>query len=331
MGKRADKAVELFHQGYNCSQSVFGAFCDLYGMELETALRVSSSFGGGMGRMREVCGAVSGMFMVIGMETGTVEGKDSKGKQYNYEMVQKYANEYKEMNGSIICRELLGLEKNNNTDTKPEERTSTYYKKRPCVELVRDAALLLEEQLLKDKLLELQVCEEVEPEIQQVEFIPVKSEEQIKKLAALADEVWHEYFVELLSLEQIDYMVERFQSEHAMTEQMKQEGYEYYLIKQGNLIVGYTGVKPEEKKLFLSKLYVMKAYRGKGYASKAFAFLTQLANERGWNAIYLTVNKYNEHSIEVYKAKGFEVVKSQVADIGEGYVMDDYVMEWQLS
>ncbi len=144
MGERSKKAVELFKQGYNCSQSVFAAFADLYGMDIKTALLVSSSFGGGMGRMREVCGAVSGMFMVAGMETGTVVGKDTAGKQYNYQVVQHLADKFRKENGSIICRELLGLSETTHTETKPEERTQEYYKKRPCIQLVEEAALIVE-------------------------------------------------------------------------------------------------------------------------------------------------------------------------------------------
>lgn len=149
MGKRQEKAVELFHEGYNCSQAVFGAFADLYGMEVEQALRLSCSFGAGMGRMREVCGAVSGMFLVAGLENGTAEGKDAKGKKENYDTVQELAKRFKERSGgSIICKELLGLEeKKEFSDTKPEARTEGYYKKRPCVELVREAAAILEEYL----------------------------------------------------------------------------------------------------------------------------------------------------------------------------------------
>ena len=111
MGKRQDKAVELFKMGYNCSQSVLGAFADLYDLDMEQALRLSCSFGGGIGRMREVCGAASGMFMVAGLETGTTEGADAKGKKENYDVVQKLAEEFKKRSGgSMICRELLGLE-----------------------------------------------------------------------------------------------------------------------------------------------------------------------------------------------------------------------------
>lgn len=145
MGERSEKAVALFKQGYNCSQSVFAAFADRYGMDEETALKVSSSFGGGMGRMREVCGTVSGMFMVAGLETGATEGRDVAGKKHNYDVVQQLAAEFKKKNRTIICRELLGLDSKENTVTTPEARTEEYYKKRPCVELVRQSAEILEQ------------------------------------------------------------------------------------------------------------------------------------------------------------------------------------------
>lgn len=154
---RPDKAVRLFKEGYNCSQAVFAAYADLYDMEPELAFKISSSFGGGMGRMREVCGAASGMFLVAGMETGATEGKDAAGKKANYDMVQALAAEYRKKNGSIICKELLGLEPmpanqaTQFTDTKPEERTREYYQKRPCVELVRQACEILEEVLFEQK------------------------------------------------------------------------------------------------------------------------------------------------------------------------------------
>lgn len=149
MGKRQDKAEVFFREGYNCSQSVFLAFSDIYGLDEELALRIASSFGAGMGRMREVCGAVSGMFLIAGLECGTTKGKDLEGKKTNYDMVQKLAEEFKKRSGgSIICRELLGLEKQKEfTDTKPEARTENYYKKRPCVQLVKEAAGILEEYL----------------------------------------------------------------------------------------------------------------------------------------------------------------------------------------
>lgn len=151
MESRKEKAVRLFKEGYNCSQSVFAAYSDIYGIDRETALRLSSSFGGGMGRMREVCGTVSGMFLVAGLETGAVDGHDIEGKKSNYDMVRLLSEEFKKKNNSIVCRELLGLDKNTRESSKPDKRTEDYYKKRPCVKLVEDAAEIIERVLLEGK------------------------------------------------------------------------------------------------------------------------------------------------------------------------------------
>lgn len=144
--KRIDNAVNYFKQGYNCSQSVVAAFADLYGLKQDLALKVASSFGGGIGRMRETCGAACGLFMLIGLDCGSTDGKDNSSKSHNYAMVQKYAQQFKEQNGSIICAELLGL-KERPISPQAETRTKEYYKKRPCVEMVRCAAKLFREYL----------------------------------------------------------------------------------------------------------------------------------------------------------------------------------------
>ena len=143
---RVDKAERLFREGYNCSQAVVAAFCDVYGMDEELALRISASFGAGLGRMREVCGAVSGMGIIAGLENGTIIGKDAEGKKANYDLIATMASEFKKNNGTIICRELLGLEKveNNKVDTTPQERNENYYKTRPCVDKVRECAQIVE-------------------------------------------------------------------------------------------------------------------------------------------------------------------------------------------
>lgn len=145
------KAVELFKEGYNCSQSVFTAFAHRFGIDEETALRISAGLGGGIGRMREVCGAVSGAAMVIGSIASATEGKDDENKQKNYELVREFAERFKDENGSIICRELLGLDVKMEESTKPESRTAEYYKKRPCVELVECAVAILEELIKENK------------------------------------------------------------------------------------------------------------------------------------------------------------------------------------
>lgn len=144
-----DKARALFKSGYNCSQAVLGAFADDLGMSFETAVLLSSSFGGGMGRLREVCGAVSGMFMAAGLAFGYSDVSDHKAKADHYALIQSLASDFKEQNGSIICRELLGLSEKNPDNPMPEKRTEQYYKKRPCAELCADAAEIFAKKLLK--------------------------------------------------------------------------------------------------------------------------------------------------------------------------------------
>jgi C_GCAxxG_C_C family probable redox protein len=138
---RIQRAVELFKSGYNCSQSVVAAFADLYGFTEEQALRMSASFGGGIGRMRQTCGAACGMFLLAGLDTGAVDAEDRVGKSHNYEVVQQLAEKFRAENGSLICAELLGLSTTAaHRDTQAEPRTDLYYKKRPCVEMVETAA-----------------------------------------------------------------------------------------------------------------------------------------------------------------------------------------------
>jgi C_GCAxxG_C_C family probable redox protein len=138
---RIQRAVELFKSGYNCSQSVVAAFADLYGFTEEQALRMSASFGGGIGRMRQTCGAACGMFLLAGLDTGAVDAEDRAGKSHNYEVVQQLAEKFRAENGSLICAELLGLSTTAaHRDTQAEPRTDLYYKKRPCVEMVETAA-----------------------------------------------------------------------------------------------------------------------------------------------------------------------------------------------
>lgn len=140
MEERIEKAVALFKEGYNCSQSVVAAFADIYGFTTEQALKMSASFGGGIGRMRQTCGAACGLFMLAGLETGCTEGKNREGKEANYKVVQQLAEEFRKRNGSLICTELLGLAKTAPTPPTPEARSNEYYKKRPCVKMVEEAA-----------------------------------------------------------------------------------------------------------------------------------------------------------------------------------------------
>ena len=150
----AERARALFCQGYSCAQAVFCAFTDVTGLDLDTSARLASSFGGGLGRLREVCGTVSSAAMVLGMARGYSDPADNAAKKAHYERVRAFAGRFRAEEGSIICRELLTGAR---VDARaiqpggdPEARSPEYYKKRPCPELVWRAAHLLDEMLTPD-------------------------------------------------------------------------------------------------------------------------------------------------------------------------------------
>ena len=145
---RANKARDYFTEGYNCAQAVCLAFSDIMGMEESIVAKISSPFGGGMGRMREVCGAVSGMYIVLGYVRGYDDPKDTEGKKALYIEVRELAEQFKTEFGSIICRELLDGVDHTNGPT-PEKRTESYYHKRPCGEQVAYCAYILERYLIE--------------------------------------------------------------------------------------------------------------------------------------------------------------------------------------
>ncbi len=145
--ERIGQAVARFKQGYNCSQSVVAAFADLYGFTEEQALRMSASFGGGIGRMRQTCGAACGLFMLAGLECGAVRGEDRAGKSHNYAVVQQLARAFEQQNGSLQCAELLGLKPRTPVVSEAEARTEAYYAKRPCAQMVETAARLFADYL----------------------------------------------------------------------------------------------------------------------------------------------------------------------------------------
>lgn len=140
---KGDLAKSYFIKGYNCAQSVVLAFCDDYNIDKNTALLLSEGLGGGVGRLREVCGAVSGMAIVLSMKYGSSDINQEKKKDL-YSHIQSAAADFREANSSIVCKELLQL---NSIGGSPQERTDSYYKKRPCAELVKLAAEIVEEEL----------------------------------------------------------------------------------------------------------------------------------------------------------------------------------------
>lgn len=177
-----------------------------------------------------------------------------------------------------------------------------------------------------------------------VEFQPIRTTEEREELARMAGEIWREYWPALIGEAQTEYMVANFQSLEAIERDLAEHGYEYWFVRAADDLtaaelaagaepawrtVGYTGghVEPETERFFISKIYLLAAERGKHFASRVIEFYGRLCAERGLHAMYLTVNKHNELGIRAYKAKGFEVIDAVETDIGEGFVMDDYIME----
>lgn len=151
MTNHAEAAKQLFLEGYNCAQSVLCAFADVTGYDIDTSARMASSFGGGLGRLRQTCGAVSGAALVLGILKGYDDPSDYEAKKRHYALVREFADKFKDRNVSINCGELLKLASlNSKSGGDPEKRSNDYYQKRPCPQLVYDAALILDEMLQTD-------------------------------------------------------------------------------------------------------------------------------------------------------------------------------------
>lgn len=161
-----------------------------------------------------------------------------------------------------------------------------------------------------------------------IEMITTRME--IAEVEALGKTIWTQHYTPIIGEDQVRYMLNKFQSIDAITNQLN-EGYRYYLIQNNNISIGYISVQKREDSLFLSKFYILDTERGKGFGKKAMQYLISLGQELDCESISLTVNKYNKNSIEAYKSFGFTISEAVVFDIGEGYVMDDYRMEKSLN
>ena len=159
----------------------------------------------------------------------------------------------------------------------------------------------------------------------------IESGHDIMEVNRLAGVIWHETYRGIISREQIAYMIERFQSVRAITEQLALDGYRYFLMEDDDRAVGYCGVQLCEGRMFLSKIYLLRAMRGRGYFRQMLACLVGLCRENGVRTVWLTVNRHNEQAIGAYRHAGFREARTQVTDIGGGYVMDDYVMELEVT
>jgi len=153
---------------------------------------------------------------------------------------------------------------------------------------------------------------------------------QLQALAKCAKEIWNEYFIRIISQEQINYMVANFQSYPALYKAIHEDHYVYFLAYERQELIGYCGVQIQEERLFLSKLYVKANMRGKKVSSKLLNEAVAYAKSHACQAIYLTCNKYNTPSLQIYAHKGFQIIDSITSDIGQGFVMDDYILQLNL-
>lgn len=161
-------------------------------------------------------------------------------------------------------------------------------------------------------------------------ILPALEPTQWATIATLADTIWTEHYTPIIGREQVDYMVSHFQSAEAISQQVQEQHFAYYVIQPAAEPIGYLAVQVRGSELFLSKLYLLAQERGRGYAKVALAFVEQMAREQDLEKITLTVNKNNTATIAVYQKMGFEIVTAVVQDIGHGYVMDDYLMKKQI-
>ncbi len=157
----------------------------------------------------------------------------------------------------------------------------------------------------------------------------ISKEREYLLVSGLAHEIWREHYSGIVSADQIEYMLEKFQSASAIKSAVSGEGYEYYLIRKTLVPIGYVGIKPyyPQGKLFLSKFYILKEFRGQGYARDVIAELAEIAKDMRLHAIWLTVSKKNASSIAAYEQLGFQKTGDVCNEIGNGFVMDDYVFE----
>ncbi len=162
-----------------------------------------------------------------------------------------------------------------------------------------------------------------------MKFKEIKTDEEISKLTMLASFIWFEYWPDKITLKQTNYMVNKFQSFEAIKSQIENEDYVYNIFYDDNKTIGYFGISPKDDCLFLSKLYVEHDFRGLGCGKAALNRIKQYAQKFNKKCIKLTVNKNNTPAIKAYESWGFHKTDSVVSDIGEGFVMDDYIMEYE--
>lgn len=175
--------------------------------------------------------------------------------------------------------------------------------------------------------------EEAEKLLYEVDLVSITAEDEneVLEIAEFARIIWHEHYDSMIGKEQVDYMTVKFQSPEAMKNQMEKDGYRYFKLVNMDGLAGYFAFRTASDGLFLSKIYIASKYRGRGYSHKVLEYLKQCAAEQKLERIWLTVNRNNSSSIAVYEKLGFDKVRMQVADIGSGFVMDDFIMEKRIN
>lgn len=158
-------------------------------------------------------------------------------------------------------------------------------------------------------------------------IVPVKTTSDMEIVATLAQEIWNQHFIPIIGQDQVNYMVEKFQSSSALAEQLE-HGYEYFMLIYDCVLAGYCGIRSSDGYLFLSKLYVHQDFRGNHISTDTFHHLVNLCKERQLHKIWLTCNRHNKQTLEIYKHLGFIITREEVSDIGNGFIMDDYILEY---
>jgi ribosomal protein S18 acetylase RimI-like enzyme len=162
-----------------------------------------------------------------------------------------------------------------------------------------------------------------------IRIITVTNIELVYSLTAIAEDIWHEHYDSIIGQKQVDYMLEKFFSPEALVEQIN-NGYEYFLISYDYTFAGFAAIHEKDKQLFLSKLYIHKEFRGKKISSYMLQKFVEICKLRELKKIWLTCNRNNTNSLAIYEHLGFQKVREEVTDIGNGYVMDDYVLEYEI-
>ncbi|HIW21792.1 MAG TPA: GNAT family N-acetyltransferase [Candidatus Dorea intestinavium] len=161
-------------------------------------------------------------------------------------------------------------------------------------------------------------------------ILPATYDGDLNTIAELAEDIWNEHYTEIIGVEQVNYMINKFQSYEALVDQTVNKGFHYFIIYYDNLVVGYFGVLYHEDHLFLSKFYLLKEARGHGIATKTFEYIKKLSKDNQLSEIRLTCNKYNQNSLAFYHHLGFIKIGSEISDIGNGFVMDDFILSYNL-